>query len=774
MERQEGFYAYPSSPHQLAEVIREGIASANRYSASHFATWEENDIAGRPLTAPIFQGLENSTILVADITTLNFNVTFEIGYAIARGRRIFLTKSQEYEEQTDIINRIGIFDTLGYETYSNSKTLSDLLVGIKDLRPIDTTAKLNVTAPVYVLETPSRGDVMTNIISRIKKARMFYRSFNPGESVRLSAIEAIFHVASSYGVVVPLLSPDFRDAVIHNIRAAFVIGLSLGFETPTLVLQNNEAPLAPLDVRDFVKSYSRLEDIRSLIHEFSLSVFERIQEKNNLDLPIGNLLSTMSIGDPMAENELQSLGEYYLQTNEFNRALRGEVNLVVGRKGTGKTALFSQVRNRKRSDKSNIVVDLKPEGYQLLKLKEDVLDYLSAGAKQHLVTALWEYLLDAEICAKVLEKDKERHLRDNRLYDGYIELSELYRESPHVSEGDFSERLLTLTNSISQQFIAQRKHSENESLTVDEVTGLLHSGSIRDLRESLSKYLQHKGEIWLLFDNLDKGWSSHGLSTGDIIILRCLIDAARKIQREMVRHQIEFHAIIFIRNDVYQLLMDETADFGKEARADLDWSDPDMLRTMIRMRLIANTNLPSAAPFDQVWNAICISHIDAEETSQFMIERSLMRPRNFLKLFSACRGFAVNLQRDKIQPDDIRKGLAAYSNDVLIEADQELTDVEPKATRLMYQFLGERSKLTDEDLHILLDVDGLEDSDIERIIEFLLYYGFLGICYINEEPQYIYDVGYNMEILKTRMMKNRGAITYSLNPAFWNALNIQA
>jgi len=92
----------------------------------------------------------------------------------------------------------------------------------------------------------------------------------------------------------------------------------------------------------------------------------------------------------------------------------------------------------------------------------------------------------------------------------------------------------------------------------------------------------------------------------------------------------------------------------------------------------------------------------------------------------------------------------------------------------MYQFLGERSKLTDEDLHILLDVDGLEDSDIERIIEFLLYYGFLGICYINEEPQYIYDVGYNMEILKTRMMKNRGAITYSLNPAFWNALNIQA
>ena len=85
------------------------------------------------------------------------------------------------------------------------------------------------------------------------------------------------------------------------------------------------------------------------------------------------MLSTVTIGDSVAENEFQHLGNYYLQTDEFNRVLRGEVNLVVGRKGVGKTALFSQVRNQKRSNRNNIVVDLKPEGYQLLKLKEQVL-----------------------------------------------------------------------------------------------------------------------------------------------------------------------------------------------------------------------------------------------------------------------------------------------------------------------------------------------------------------------------------------------------------------
>ena len=38
----------------------------------------------------------------------------------------------------------------------------------------------------------------------------------------------------------------------------------------------------------------------------------------------------------------------------------------MGRKGSGKTALFVQLRDTKRERKPNIVVDLKPEGYQLV------------------------------------------------------------------------------------------------------------------------------------------------------------------------------------------------------------------------------------------------------------------------------------------------------------------------------------------------------------------------------------------------------------------------
>ena len=35
-----------------------------------------------------------------------------------------------------------------------------------------------------------------------------------------------------------------------------------------------------------------------------------------------------------------------------------------------------------------IVVDLRPEGYQLIKLREIVLEYLSEGAKAHLLNCV--------------------------------------------------------------------------------------------------------------------------------------------------------------------------------------------------------------------------------------------------------------------------------------------------------------------------------------------------------------------------------------------------
>src|SRR5258708_9009569 len=124
---------------------------------------------------------------------------------------------------------------------------------------------------------------------------------------------------------------------------------------------------------------------------------------------------------------MSELSEYYLETDEYRRASRGEVQVVAGRKGSGKTALFFRLRDNIRRDPQLIVLDLKPEGFQLLKFKDLVLAYLEQGTREHTITAFWEYLLLLEFCHKILEKDRGRHISYHKLYEPYRTLAHEYK-----------------------------------------------------------------------------------------------------------------------------------------------------------------------------------------------------------------------------------------------------------------------------------------------------------------------------------------------------------
>jgi hypothetical protein len=226
-----------------------------------------------------------------------------------------------------------------------------------------------------------------------------------------------------------------------------------------------------------------------------------------------------------------------------------------------------------------------------------------------------------------------------------------------------------------------------------------------------------------------------------------------------------------VRNDVYQLLVEASADYGKESRAVLDWHDPDLLREMLRKRLVHGV-LPPDTSFEKVWTSICVSHYQGEETAQFLIERSLMRPRNVIKLVGHCRGFAVGLQHERIEPDDLDKGLKSYSLDLITEADQELTDILGEDTNLLYHFIGEGTEFDRERLEDICSGAGVSAARMSNVIEFLLYYGFLGVRNGSAPPTFIYDVNYDMKLLLVLVIKAKGNLSYVLNPAFHAGLNL--
>ena len=115
---------------------------------------------------------------------------------------------------------------------------------------------------------------------------------------------------------------------------------------------------------------------------------------------------------------------------------------------------------------------------------------------------------------------------------------------------------------------------------------------------------------------------------------------------------------------MYELLVNESPDRGKESRVSLDWTDPDLLRELLRRRITGNGFLPADTSFSDAWRQICATHVLVEDTADFLIERSLMRPRNLLLLVNHCRSNAINLQHEKMLQEDILKACDNYSADI--------------------------------------------------------------------------------------------------------------
>ncbi len=763
---ESGFYAYASSPVEIGQTIEHAVNTAN----SEINTWKALDILGHFISEKVLEGIDSCSFLVADISVLNFNVTYEIGYAIGKGKRVLLTKNKSIQEGNPSIREVGIFDTLGYKEYQNSLELSGFLNSAVPIDPLSLPSKINIKSPVYLLEGMHRTDWATRIVSRIKKARFLFRSFDPNEQPRLSANDAINQVSQSHGIVVPLLSSTAVGFEVHNMRGAFIAGLADGMSKALCILQHQEDPV-PLDYRDFVCMSYHPDDINEHIANFAGKVAEAFQQEiSTVTSDEDTFLQSVDLGSTSAENEMRSLESYYLKTDQFLKSLRGEANIVVGRKGSGKSAIFLQVRDRERNKKGNIVLDLKPDGYKLIKFKELILSFLEEGTFQHTIMAFWEYVLLLEICYKILEKDREQHKRDHTLYEPYRALADLYHADGYETEGDFSERMSSLMEKISTEYRAKHGKQTNVRLNASNLTEMLYCHDVRDLSKQVIEYMNRKEVCWLLFDNIDKGWPTSGLEHEDLLIIRALIDATKKIERQFGKSNVVVNTILFLRNDVYELLVKETSDRGKEASVLLDWTDPDLLRELIRLRIVSN-NINGESSFNSLWPKICVSHYSGEDSSQYLIDRSLMRPRFLLNLINQCKSFAINLNHDRILEEDIEKGLKAYSTDLLTDIGYEIHDVENNIDDVLYAFIGSRSIIKKDEIFSVLREFGVDDKFFERIFDLLLWYGFIGLN-ISGETKYIYDLNYSMQLI-TGIIKKKRDVEYQINPAFWPALMIE-
>ena len=519
--------------------------------------------------------------------------------------------------------------------------------------------------------------------------------------------------------------------------------------------------LQPIDYRDVILTYSNPAQIADLLTPILGQVIEEIQTTKFVPTTlILTPLEKIDLGDLAAENEIRALDSYFVPTAQYQQAKRGHARLVVGRKGSGKTALFYSLRSTFRPIKSHLVLDLKPEGHQFKKLQEAVLSKLPPGVQQHVLTSFWNYLLVMELAHEIIHHERNMAYRDPRLRAPFDRIEELYGTTDETEQADFSERLLNLVEEIIT------KGGDLKSLaTTAEISQLIHSRPIRELNDSITEYLNGgKRDVWLLIDNLDKGWAVQAAHDEDILLLRSLLEATRKLQRQFESRGGELYSIVFIRNDIFQHLILEPAERGKETAALLDWNDADLFKDIIGRRIAQSTGIER--PFDELWATFVAPHVRGEDSFQFILSRTLMRPREVLRFVGACINTAVNHRHDKVSESDILQAERAYSAEALVDISLEMRDVKFQYDNVPYAFIGCGAVLSRHQVEEQLEAAGIHGADLPEVIELLLWFGVMGIYVSEDDERHSYQFEHDPKL----MIAGVRNYAYCIHPAFRAAL----
>jgi hypothetical protein len=770
IEPARGLFLYGSNPPIIASTIESAaIGLRSRSTGQDWRTWRELDVGGRMVFCVICKAMRGAGTIYADVTTLNFNLLFEIGIAIGLGVPVRPIRDTTYSVDKKEFDALGVLDTLGYVDFTTAESLVEAVqkgdAGAEALGPAP--SKRYREAPLYVLKGPIATDGAVQLLSLLKKSHIGFRTYDPGETPRLPLHKARQEVSGSFGVFAHLLSPNRDGARAYNALCAFVCGMAVAQEKPVLMIQE-ESPTQPIDYRDLVQTYEAPSSIEALIRGPLNQVVEQLQsEPATPGSAATSPLAELDFGDTAAENEIGGLKRYFVKTGAMTQILQGHGHLVVGRKGSGKTALFYGLRERVKRGRQVLILDMRQEGPQFTRLREAVLETLTPGQQEYTIAAFWTYLLSAEVAHKILGSRSERLAAeiDPDHYKTYKELEEAFEAHGLRSRDDFSQRLLRQIDRIAERFGA-----EGEITSRTDLTELVYGGDIRTLNDAVAEYLvNEKDEVWFLIDNLDKSWATRGSTSEDMLILRGLLDASQKLKSQLDDRGVAFRSVVFIRTDIYEHLVSQTPDRGKETVARLDWGDPEVFREIVRRRIVASTEIEGE--FDSVWPQIGPSLIGIEDGFTYLRDRTLGRPRDLLMFIQAASQVAVDRGHQKISAEDIMQAETGYSEDLLLNLSFEIEDTWPRFSEAVYAFHGADETMSQADVEARLGQAGIGDEELAKAVELLLWYGFLGVhLQATNENQFSFEVRYNLRKLEHAIEIGQGV--YTVHPAFRAALSI--
>lgn len=433
------------------------------------------------------------------------------------------------------------------------------------------------------------------------------------------------------------------------------------------------------------------------------------------------------------DTELQ---DYFFDTPEVQKIVNSKNWLLLGRKGTGKTAIYKYLEQAESSDVNNynvISLNFKDYPWPAHKLyKEALSGELSAYQKS------WRYLFFVKLLSKLIEikESKSENLSKNLTWaKNYI--NKIYgNPDPTLMEVLFSK-------------LARFNKLKGPGLDIDDIDFNVGEVSLDDVAEdkvlqtnlrtnafTLLTYFEQifyenagENKFLLILDQLDENWLSGEIEEYSKILIN-LINVCRNVSNDPnISKSIKI--IPFLRTDIYESLrFNDKNKLLQDSAITISW-DNDSLDDMFFERI--KKFKPSDLHLELEKKCGCVFEVSFVQQGtppfKFITRRSFFRPRDVIVYFNKIRNLHELSKKGLYSSSDLYAADSEASASIYNEIIDEWSNQFPNIERLLsvLQIINIQSFKYDEFKNKYeKEFSGASEGDVRRDLKFLFENSIVG------------------------------------------------
>ena len=337
-------------------------------------------------------------------------------------------------------------------------------------------------------------------------------------------------------------------------------------------------------------------------------------------------------GPDEAKGDLQ-LQNYFLKIPDYDRLIEGKKRFIIGRKGTGKTAILQKIIIDSKSNPAFFVRELTLKEFPISDLRS--LRDKSMQDKSQYVN-IWSFLILIELSKLSLIDEGVSNI------DTFAELQNFIRANFPNELGGFVDTVKLLKRKESKVSILKSLVEMGNSDSKELIVNIHYSKVITFLKERITR-LNTNSSYFILFDELDEGYKVS--DTNKRLLLLSLFRAVENLALELKNTNLRFRPIIALRSDIFDNLEDNDLNKYDDYLVRLEWQSINefnySLKELINVRIRASLDVNGIDERINPWKLVAIekdTNIRFKNKSlwAYILNRTFERPRDVIKFLKYC------------------------------------------------------------------------------------------------------------------------------------------